>query len=314
MRRMYSSNDSRHQVGNTEPTVEVPFIVRGVERNFSAGEIKTIPSSHEYYELSHVVSGELKYKVRGKSVVVRPGQTMILVPFAEHTYEIAKDQPTEIISVYFGFISPMQFHERQNRRIHVSQTSFLNFLEYITGEDESKERSDYFLLKNKWRREIADVAERILLYHGDDNYGNDLLMQALGTELLVFASRALKEEWEESLKVRTGKAKELVYVARDFILDNFDRNINVGDVADYVFLSQGYFARAFREELGTSPMNFLLKVRVDKACELLATEDTKVSSIALRVGFTSPQRFNAAFRKQMKMTPMEYRQMMQEDK
>ena len=61
-------------------------------------------------------------------------------------------------------------------------------------------------------------------------------------------------------------------------------------------------------------MNFLLKVRVDKACELLATEDTKVSSIALRVGFTSPQRFNAAFRKQMKMTPMEYRQMMQEDK
>lgn len=314
MNYRYGLNPSLRSNSNSvnDSSFDVPFIIRGLERNFSAGQTNKVPSSHEYYELSHVVSGELVYRIKGKTVVVSAGQSMILLPFTEHSYEIPSQNPAEIISVYFGFASAQTLQRGQSSsRIRVSPASFAHFMEYLTGEEEPQTRADYFLLRGKWRREIADVADRVLRYHGDDNYGKDLLMQALSTELLVFASRALKEEWEESLKVRTGRAKELVYVARDFILDNFDRSINVGDVADYVFLSQGYFARAFREELGVSPMNFLLKVRVDKACELLEDEDTKVSSIAMRVGFTSPQRFNAAFRKQMNMTPMEYRQMKQ---
>ena len=79
------------------------------------------------------------------------------------------------------------------------------------------------------------------------------------------------------------------------------------EAASYVFLSQGYFTRAFRDEFGISPMNYLMQIRIEAACRLLTQKEIKVSGIATSVGFSSPQRFNVAFRKQKGMTPMEYR-------
>ena len=54
-------------------------------------------------------------------------------------------------------------------------------------------------------------------------------------------------------------------------------------------------------------MTYLMRKRISKACELLENDEIKVSGIASQAGFSSPQRFNVAFKKQMGMTPLEYR-------
>ena len=167
------------------------------------------------------------------------------------------------------------------------------------------------MIHGKYRQEISSLVERIMRESRDEGYGRDLMMQLLAMELLVTLSRGLRAEWEESLRVRHGKARELVRIARDYIADNHDRDISVADAAGYVFLSQGYFTRAFREETGMSPMTFLMQIRVEHACKLLEQEDIKVSGIAAQVGFSSPQRFNAAFRKYIGMTPMTFRRQIQ---
>ena len=133
------------------------------------------------------------------------------------------------------------------------------------------------------------------------------MVHTLTVELMIVLSRALRSEWEESLSVKNGKAKELVAIAKQYMDENFDQGITVSEAASYVFLSQGYFTRAFRDELGISPMNYLMKKRIEKACKLLQNNEIKVSAISLQSGFSSPQRFNVAFRKQMGMTPMDYR-------
>ena len=141
----------------------------------------------------------------------------------------------------------------------------------------------------------------------DKQYSKELMMQILTVELMITLSRALCREWEESLRVKNGKARELVLIAKDYLDHNFDRGISVADAASFVYLSQGYFTRAFRDELGISPMGYLMRKRIEKSCELLENNEIKVSGVACQVGFSSPQRFNVAFRKQMGMTPMEYR-------
>ena len=87
----------------------------------------------------------------------------------------------------------------------------------------------------------------------------------------------------------------------------------INDAATYVYLSQGYFTRAFKDEIGVSPMNYLMNVRISKACELLKNEDIKVSAIATAVGFSSAQRFNVAFKKNKGITPMDYRKQFQKE-
>ena len=203
------------------------------------------------------------------------------------------------------------------RTTDIAPATIEQFLHFADGRDvpeDGRDSNPIIQIKGRSRQDIAALMERILHESRTEAFGKELMMQLLAIELLVALSRGLREEWEESLRVRTGKARELVKIARDYIVENHDRDISVTDVAGYVFLSQGYFTRAFRDETGMSPMAFMMQVRVDHACKLLEQRDIKVSGVAQQVGFSSPQRFNAAFRKHIGMTPMAYRKQVLERK
>jgi len=123
----------------------------------------------------------------------------------------------------------------------------------------------------------------------------------------VLLSRALKMEWENSIKTKSPKLKELIGIAINFIHTNFERDISLGDISKFVFLSPSYFTRAFKEETSMSPINYLLKVRIERAKELLTDTGLKISDIALSVGFSNQQRFNEMFKKFTHLTPLQYR-------
>ena len=114
-------------------------------------------------------------------------------------------------------------------------------------------------------------------------------------------------EWESSIRTETYKLKELVEISVGYINRNFDRDISVADISKFVFLSSSYFTKVFKENMGVSPHNYLIKVRVDRAKELICESDNKISDIALSVGFSNQQRFNEMFKKYTGQTPLRYR-------
>ncbi len=286
---------------------ELPLVLEGMQQFFPEGDSISKPSRHPAYELTYVRSGKLDYIVKGKRYQLVPGSTIVVQPDIPHSYVV--NEECDVACVYFSIRPEISGSKDAFSSVKLDPyADFLNFAGADEDLDNPKEQDqDVMLIKGKGRREIAVVVEEIISENKQNEYGKVLMLQALGLKLLVEFSRALKAEWEESLKVKTGKAKELVHIAKEYIETNFDRNIAVADIAGHVFLSQGYFARAFRDEMGMSPMAYLMQVRVNKACELLDDTDMKISTIARRVGFSSPQRFNAAFRKEMDTTPMAYR-------
>jgi AraC-like DNA-binding protein len=126
-------------------------------------------------------------------------------------------------------------------------------------------------------------------------------------ELFVLLSRALKMEWENSVKLKSSKLKELIDISINYIHNNFERDISLGDIAKYVFLSPSYFTRAFKDQTGKSPIRYLLKIRIERAKEMLVDTGLKISDIALSVGFSNQQRFNEMFKKYAGLTPLQYR-------
>lgn len=70
------------------------------------------------------------------------------------------------------------------------------------------------------------------------------------------------------------------------------------------------FSRLFRRVTGSTYTDFLISVRVARACELLSKSDTPVSSICYLVGFNNISNFNRHFRRLKNMTPSEYRSRM----
>jgi AraC-like DNA-binding protein len=312
-----------------EASGSIPVVFEGIEHNFEKSTPFPKVSSHSSHELMYLRSGRTEFVIDGKAVFLDKGSTIIIRPDVKHAIKILSGH-ADMVVLYFGFsqnITDAQvalqpaYALRENRQgktgpsmpfasARISSATLESFLDFAKGESgDDKNESPYLVISGRSRQDIASLVERIMKESQTEAFARDLMMQFLAMELLVTLSRALREEWEESLRVKHGKARELVMIARDFLVENHDRDISVADAAAYVFLSQGYFTRAFRDELGISPMGFLMQVRVNHACKLLAQREIKVSGIALQVGFSSPQRFNVAFRKHMGMTPLQYRQM-----
>lgn len=278
----------------------MPIVFEGLEHVFESKTTMKSASVHNTHELFYLRNGKVEFTIEGKKVVVERGNAIIIRPDVVHNARIVSAVADSLV-LYFGFTK-----DRTN--IKRSKTSLESFFNFADGQDETNSKiQPYIVISGSYKKSISNLMERIVEEKKDDNFSKELMMEILTVELMIVLSRALKKEWEANLQVKNGKARELVVLAKDYIDSNYESGITVANAASYVYLSQGYFTRAFRDEFGVSPMAYLMKKRIDKACELLENPEIKVSGIAIQAGFSSPQRFNVAFRKQMGQTPLEYR-------
>ncbi|HEY4214232.1 MAG TPA: helix-turn-helix domain-containing protein [Steroidobacteraceae bacterium] len=89
---------------------------------------------------------------------------------------------------------------------------------------------------------------------------------------------------------------------------NLSNAMDVVSLARRARTSPRTFARRFREQTGTTPLQWLLTARVRRAQELLETSRRPIDDIALRCGFDSPVTFRARFRKLVGLNPSAFRQ------
>jgi transcriptional regulator GlxA family with amidase domain len=75
-----------------------------------------------------------------------------------------------------------------------------------------------------------------------------------------------------------------------------------------VGVSKNYLSEIFRQELGFSPWDCLTRLRLQKAKELLHTTGDSITSVASQTGFDDSAYFSRVFRKNIGMSPQEYRQ------
>ncbi|MFE9774654.1 GlxA family transcriptional regulator [Streptomyces sp. NPDC005931] len=93
----------------------------------------------------------------------------------------------------------------------------------------------------------------------------------------------------------------------EWIGDNLAREITLAAMAERVGMSERTFSRRFREQTGTTPLQWLLRARVRRAQYLLENSDHTVERIAQQSGFGSPTAFRERFRKVVGTTPHAYR-------
>lgn len=95
--------------------------------------------------------------------------------------------------------------------------------------------------------------------------------------------------------------------AVNYIRDHFHEPVNMTDLAKRAGMSVRQFNRRFREVFGTNPRTFLIKTRIQAACEDLRSSEKPISEIALDYGFCDQSSFTQHFRTHMGETPLRYR-------
>ena len=117
----------------------------------------------------------------------------------------------------------------------------------------------------------------------------------------------LDNEDEQTQIENISDKKEVIEKAKQYITENFQNNITRDDVAKSVYLNPVYFTRIFKQYTGEKFNDFLLKVRMRKATELLSDPEIKIYEIAEKVGYENSRYFFRIFKKYMGMTPNDYR-------
>jgi AraC family transcriptional regulator len=96
--------------------------------------------------------------------------------------------------------------------------------------------------------------------------------------------------------------------AIDFMYENLDTNLGLGDIANALGMTQYRFARAFRNATGASVHQSLVDMRINRARELLSRTAHPLAEIAYACGFSSQSHMTSWFRRRHGLTPKQFRQ------
>ena len=130
---------------------------------------------------------------------------------------------------------------------------------------------------------------------------------ALGTLLLILSSLKSQDGGEITDYIRR------IHEAADYITLHYTDNINIDACAEHCKMSRSRFAHLFKEEFGIPPYNYMLKLRLEHATDLLKFSTIPINEISRQCGFPDPYYFARLFSKNFGVSPSNYRKKSKEE-
>ncbi|WP_284645548.1 response regulator [Paenibacillus silviterrae] len=120
---------------------------------------------------------------------------------------------------------------------------------------------------------------------------------------------AILSSWMEQIRqMRNWGQRHSIQRAVEYIDKNFaGEELSLQSVADEAGMSSSYFSRLFKEELGVSFIDYITRLRMEKAKELLQEPGSKTYEIAYAVGYSDYPHFAKSFKKYCGFSPKEYK-------
>lgn len=92
-----------------------------------------------------------------------------------------------------------------------------------------------------------------------------------------------------------------------YMQENIQHNITLEEFANNFKYSPSHFSTLFQKETGVSPINYFIRLKIQKACQYIELTDMRISEISVQLGFEEPAYFSRLFSKIMGVSPSVYR-------
>jgi two-component system response regulator YesN len=128
-------------------------------------------------------------------------------------------------------------------------------------------------------------------------------------ELITYTQEVLNYLIEKNMRKQLSSKNKFINQVKDIIIRDYNKNLSLDDVSKEIFLSGMYIGRIFKEQTGMSFTDYIIKVRIDKAKDLLKSNLYKVYEVSEMVGYKNIKHFNKNFKNSTGFTPREYKDM-----
>ena len=261
---------------------------------------------------THYLPGEMEVApLRGIAVNLHLGGTGRLVTrLADHTWD--RSQKAGAVEVFAAGRS----QERTLRGTISEDANVLLRKEFLgqVAEEAGVEPDHVEVLDDLDARDPQ--VERLLLSLlseiGTGGLGGEVYSQALATQLAIHLLREHSSLGEKAKRKVEREPKgslsgHALKKATDYVGDNLAGDISLAEVARAANLSERHFSRLFKESTGVSPHQYVIRQRVEKARDLLASTDLPVGEVALVCGFAHQGHLARHFGRLVGVTPARFR-------
>lgn len=239
------------------------------------------PASRREYLLHYIISGEGSFTVNNTTAHLKQHDTFLIYPDEITTYSADTRNPWVYMWIAFD-------GTRASECLHYAGFSETDRIRAFSHE-----------------ATLAECVDTMLGAH-QLTYSNDLIRQS---QLMYFLATLMNEYQAAQPVHRVHEYPQHVYIdyAIDFIEQNFQKNIKIGDLSHYIGLDRSYLTKLFKKILNISPQGYLLEVRMNKASALLLSTGFPVNQVAGMVGYSDALAFSKAFKTKFGVSPKAYR-------
>lgn len=221
----------------------------------------------------------------GESVIIPPNEVMkIDFPDAEW------DNPTQCIALSISKEEIENTFNLLNEQLSPR----------VLGSEWGIDLSYFHLVNNQ---ELAETIHRFIRIGVKEcSKEKDVIASLALKELLIRLTQTQAREMLERTYKEQAGSNRLAHLV-DFVKTNIRENLHLEALASQACMSKAHFVRTFKQELGLTPMDFVLKERLKLAKMYLASGTFQIQEVSDLVGFTSAAYFIRAFKKEFQLTP-----------
>ncbi len=260
-----------------------PLIVGscGTYRLYTHPKLPTFrPRGRLDFQLLYIASGKTHfYFEEGKDTVVSAGNMVLYRPKEPQKY------------VYYGS------EQAEVYWVHFTGSNVRNILKSYGITNDMRVIPAGTLL------EYSRIFKQMIQELQQCRAGYEELLAMLLRQIFIIINRQMTKE-------RTLKSDYLdteMELALEYFNTNYNKDLNIDDYAASRGMSVSWFIRTFKQYAGTTPMQYIVALRITNAQMLLETTNYNVTEIGNFVGYDNPLYFSRIFKKQKGFSPSEYR-------
>jgi AraC-like DNA-binding protein len=148
---------------------------------------------------------------------------------------------------------------------------------------------------------VDSLINKMIAEYDNKSIGYMGMIQAYFMQLVVMLSRLHSSQVDIRVESIGRLAKALILLET-----HYDQQLSLQNLADAAHLSPTHFLRLFKETFDTSPIQYLIRLRIAKACQLLHDRRYHISSVSQQVGFADSNYFSRQFKQIMGQSPQAY--------
>ncbi len=254
------------------------------------------PERHNCWELLYVDLGSVIAVTDGIGSELSQGQVIFHKPLEQHAHISNKKDPSNVLVICFTSDSNMMsFFKNKIFDLDVETKGILSLFmsEAVNAMGEMPHQ-----FNNKSPLDFAKA-----------ELGSVQLMECYLTEFLFSLLRSEDVSLKHvngNMASRTIAKNATVDAIESFLANNIYNKISLQDICDVFLISKSYLCKIFKEQINTSPMDYLTGLKMMEAKKLIRGNQYNITQISNLLGYSNIQHFSRMFKKVIGFSPTEY--------